>query len=282
MSVHQQHGPNILRSPKYLRLWGELHEKLVHNLDLSLSEIIANQDLDLRQRSDAGDIQTQCFEEIISQVAATYEHLDCPGVDFLPEEDLQSIQDRISRTLQGSYNERILARVLLQGSSTARQQRPSSPPGDVGPNTMSEDDQCPICYDKMRVKGFTQCEHKVCPPCLQTLVATATTINGVACPLCRQGYPKDVDTAETSRRLESLLQQDAHIYNRETPTGPRSVDDLHHNSPPRSPPHTDSGVAHYNPLVLDELIEWVSHFDERLDWVREIERRSDEYRMEYD
>ena len=69
-----------------------------------------------------------------------------------------------------------------------------SPPGghdfDPHTSTMLEDNQCPICYEKIAVKGFTKCEHEVCSSCLHKLVDAATSpASGVACPLCRQGCP---------------------------------------------------------------------------------------------
>ena len=199
---------------RYMCLRAELYEKLGHILDLSISEIIGNQHLDPGQRIEAGGIQTRCYEELISEIAATYANVQYPDVVVLLEEALQSIQDRISRALKSSYNERILVLVPPQ-ESLSRLQRPSSPPGIFDLNTISEANQCPICYDNIAAKGFTKCRHKVCPYCLEKLVAAATSVNGVSCPLCRQGYPKDVDTDETRRRLEKLLQQGNHTYNRE-------------------------------------------------------------------
>jgi len=244
----------ILPRPGYIHHPGELYDKLGHILDLSISEIIGNPDLDRRQRIDAGDIQTLCFDELISEVAAAYTNLQFPGIPLLPEA-LQSIQDRISGTLKSSYNEIILAWVQPQESSS-RQQRPSSPPGDFGQSTMSEDNQCPICYDNIAAKGFTQCEHKVCPPCLEKLVAAATTISGVSCPLCRQGYPKDVGTVETSKRLENLLpQQGAHTYHHEIPPGPRGGQTHHQYVPYASSYYLHGNSRHRSRLASPAWIQ---------------------------
>ncbi|KAF8446630.1 hypothetical protein BGX38DRAFT_1143215 [Terfezia claveryi] len=232
----------MLRTPGYMLLRCELHMGLGHILDFSISEIIHNVDLDHRQRIDAGDMQTLCFDKLISENDANLEYLGAP---------------------------------LLAQSS--RQQSPLSSSGDLDPSTMSEDNQCPICYENITAKGFTQCEHKVCPPCLEKLVA-ATTTSGVSCPLCRQGNPKNVDKDEISRRLEDLFQQGAHTYHREIPLGPwvgqTQPQHVNYATPPPEAPVRNFRQVHYYPSAAHRLSRSRdSQLERHTDSVSDIFRR---------
>ena len=75
---------------------------------------------------------------------------------------------------------------------------PQSPPDNFDAAAMSEDLQCPICYRRVVDSGFTQCQHRLCPHCLEQYVRGY----GRRCPLCRQGDPTDTVLAEVARILK--------------------------------------------------------------------------------
>ena len=77
---------------------------------------------------------------------------------------------------------------------------PRSPPDNFDAAAMSETLQCPICYRRVADSGFTQCQHRFCPHCLEQYVRNY----GRSCPICRQGDPNDNVLAEVARILRSL------------------------------------------------------------------------------
>lgn len=86
-----------------------------------------------------------------------------------------------------------------------------SPPDNFDPRTMSEADQCPICYCRVATRGFTCCKHRVCPHCLDRLLMSPPGGNArIPCPMCRQGGPKDTDMREVARRARTEQQEREH------------------------------------------------------------------------
>ena len=77
---------------------------------------------------------------------------------------------------------------------------PQSPPDNFDAAAMSEELQCPICYRRVADSGFTHCQHRLCPHCLEKHVRNY----GRSCPICRQGDPADNVLAEVARILRSL------------------------------------------------------------------------------
>ena len=94
--------------------------------------------------------------------------------------------------------------------SGARHPGPSgglqSPPPDFDSDTRSDTLECPICYRLVADKGFTECQHRLCPYCLEQHVRHF----GRSCPICRRGLPTDNVMAEVARLLESLEYEDRH------------------------------------------------------------------------
>ena len=86
------------------------------------------------------------------------------------------------------------------GDEVGRSGEPPSPPENFDTVTMSDTLQCPICYRRVVEKGFTQCQHRLCPHCMEQLVWNY----GRSCPICRQGEPTDNILAQVVRLLESL------------------------------------------------------------------------------
>lgn len=144
------------------------------------------------------------FEAFCLDAAARYVARGYLNIRGLSQNTIQELEQGLHALLRSSRDQpRSTDSVSTNESQSQRERNPgtSSPPDDYDPETMPKEDECPICYRRRATKGFTRCQHKVCPHCLDGLLNGSPAIS---CPMCRQGEPKDVDMREVSRRMEQI------------------------------------------------------------------------------